>query len=71
MIRQIILLGILLTSCTFVHAEFVHPEIAHDKANVSSVKELREVMTKSHQEIVMAPGTYVVSDLLDSLSTIA
>ena len=42
MIRQIILLGILLTSCTFVHAEFVHPEIARDKVNVSFVKELRE-----------------------------
>lgn len=39
---------------------------SHGKISVSSVQELREVMTKSHQHIVMEPGTYVVSDLLDS-----
>ena len=66
MIRQIILFGILLASCTLVHAEFVRPEITRDKVSVSSVKGLREVMTKSHQQIVMTPGTYVVSNLLDS-----
>ena len=39
---------------------------SRNKVNVFSVQELREVMTKSHQQIVMERGTYVVSDLLDS-----
>ena len=61
--KQIILLLILLA----VHAEdVVHADAIYNRVQVSSVKELREVMTKSHQYIVMAPGTYVVSDLLDS-----
>jgi len=45
--------------------EFI-PKIVRSIVNISSVTELREVMTKSDQQIVMAPGTYVVSDLLDS-----
>jgi hypothetical protein len=61
--KQVILLVILLA----LHAEdVVHAGTTHNKVKVSSVKELRQVMTKSHQQIVMAPGTYVVSDLLDS-----
>jgi hypothetical protein len=67
MIRKAIQLGILLTSCALVCAEGIAaPGIARNKIEVSSVKELRAVMTESHQQIVMAPGTYVVSDLLDS-----
>ena len=67
MIKQITLLGIILNFCAPIHAQdVVHPEIVRNKVSVSSVKELREVMTKSHQHIVMAPGIYVVSDLLDS-----
>ena len=61
--KQIILLVIVLA----VHVEdVVHAGTMHNNVTVSSVKELRQMMTKSHQHIVMAPGTYVVSDLLDS-----
>jgi len=61
--KQIILLVILLA----VHAEdVVHVGTTRNKVAVSSVEELRHVMTKSHQQIVMVPGTYVVSDLLDN-----
>ena len=61
--KQVILLIILLA----VHAEdVVHAGTTQNKVKVSSVKELRQVMTKSHQHIEMVPGTYVVSDLLDS-----
>jgi hypothetical protein len=49
-----------------VHAEYVgRAGTTHNKVAVSSVKQLRQVMTESYQHIVMAPGTYVVSDLLD------
>jgi len=37
-----------------------------EKVRVSSVKAFREAVTRSNQRIVMKPGTYVVSDLLDS-----
>ncbi|MGB2822454.1 MAG: right-handed parallel beta-helix repeat-containing protein, partial [Phycisphaerae bacterium] len=37
-----------------------------EEVRVASVKAFREAVTKSDQRIVMAPGTYVVSDLLDS-----
>ncbi|MEE8320286.1 MAG: protein-transmembrane prediction [Gammaproteobacteria bacterium] len=61
--KQVILLVILLA----VHADDdVHAGTTHNKVKVSSIKELRKVMTKSHQQIVMTPGIYVVSDLLDN-----
>ncbi len=67
MFRQLIQLGLIVTFCASVCAEgVVSSGVAQDPVQVSSVKELRQVMTKSHQQIVMAPGTYVVSDLLDS-----
>lgn len=61
--RRVILLVIL---CAAYAEDVARAGITHNKVQVSSVKELRQVMTKSHQHIVMAPGTYVVSDLLDS-----
>ena len=36
------------------------------KIEVSSIEDFREVMTKSNQHIVMKPGIYVVTDLLDN-----
>lgn len=44
----------------------VHSIDSLSKVKVSSIDEFRNVMTKSNQQIVMEPGTYVVSDLLDS-----
>jgi hypothetical protein len=61
--KQVILFVIL---CVVYAEGVVHAGTTQNKVHVSSVKELRQVMTKSHQYIVMAPGTYVVSDLLDS-----
>jgi hypothetical protein len=60
---QVILLIIL---CAVHVEDVVHAETTHNEVTVSSIKELRQVMTESHQHVVMAPGTYVVSDLLDS-----
>ena len=67
MIKHITLLGILLAFCASGSAEdVVNSGITLSKVNISSITELRQVMTKSHQQVVMEPGTYVVSDLLDS-----
>lgn len=52
--------------CVVFAEGVVHAGNSYNKVKVSSVKELRQVMTKSHQHIVMTPGIYVVSDLLDS-----
>ncbi len=70
--KPMILLGTLFTLCAPLQAEFAHhltlrPQPgSHGKVSVSSVNGLRDAMTKSHQHIVMEPGTYVVTDLLDS-----
>jgi hypothetical protein len=67
MLRQVIQLSLILAFCASARAEDVgHAGIAQNPVHVSSIKQLRQVMTKSRQYIVMAPGTYVVSDLLDS-----
>ena len=67
MIRKVTLLGILLAFCASVCAVgVVSTGIAQNKVKVSSVEELRHVMTKSHQQIVMARRTYVVAPTGDN-----
>ncbi|MCP4451565.1 MAG: hypothetical protein GY809_08900 [Planctomycetes bacterium] len=67
MVRKAIHLGTLLAVCALAWAEGIAaPGIAPNKIEVSSVRALRAVMTRSHQKIVMAPGTYAVPDLIDS-----
>ncbi len=67
MLRQLIQLGLIVAYGASVCAEgILSLGVAQKPVHVSSIKELRQVMTRSHQQITMAPGTYVVSDLLDS-----
>ena len=67
MLGQVIQLSLILTFSVAPPSEGVEsPGVAQDLVRVSSIEGLRRVMTKSHQHIKMAPGTYVVSDLLDS-----
>lgn len=44
----------------------ISPVDTPHKVKITSIQELREVMTKSNQHIVMEPGTYLVSDLIDT-----
>ena len=57
---------LLVTLSAVLAGDVAHADTTHNKVMVSSVQELRQVMIKSYQHIVMTPGTYVVSDLLDS-----
>ena len=66
MLRQLIQLGLIAAFGASVCAEgVVSLGVAQKPVHVSSIKELRQVMTRGHQQITMAPGAYVVSDLLD------